>query len=614
MAIKDLKEFQLVLELKQHKVVSRKPIRRTGRSFGGCFSCKRRKIKCDETKSRCKNCLKSDLECVWPAARNKPKSTKTVPSLPTSQSPVPVSHLQSQSEAKYSPNVPRIEEISNIFETGHQNLQKYEPFSPNEELFPIVSARNVFSTFPVSTALQRNYLFVRDQDFESTETEYTDEQAQLPLTAENLKIRDHLEITKAQNLQNPEILQLTAPNHQPTPIYSITSISSPEACIDLMFFANFANRFLPTIAQPHFHHTLPQHSLVLSAAHQSSMLTEIFIACGASLVAFDNLLYRDVAQKKYKSALLHFLTKIKHGVVHSNEDWFFVAVQVLQTLCLRDAFGGANATRCAAHFSAAYKIIILKVLERPYDENSSLPQFSALEKVLIENFIFNYSITIFYCDHTKLEALVPNPFDFFSLTNPRLTQMSYEDGSPQSSRMSMLAFQIAAKCSWLCRLRLPLNPADRRLHYELLLFADTILFSLESVNFSEQEILVQNTVSVAKVVLRTSIILIRKMLDMENVRACQLQNLVEKIAGDIAQPHNMEIIFPIWSLMIAASTSLEPNYRNFYKEKLQQLIGMSRSKIAMQVLNHLEGLWEIYSGDEPFEFLFDTDVLDQVCN
>lgn len=614
MAIKEMKEFQLVLELKPHKVVSRKPIRRTGRSFGGCFSCKRRKIKCDETKSRCKNCLKSDLECVWPVARTKLRNTKTTSLLLIPQPSAPTCHIQSQSERHNFPNVPRVEDITNIFEAGHQNPQRYEPSSSKEELFPVFSAKNTFSTFPVSTALQRNYLFVRDQEIIITEPEYTEEQAQMPLTAENLKIQDNLEIIGTQSQQNHEVLELTSPHHQRSPFYSITSISSPEACIDLMFFANFANRFLPTIAQPHFHHALPQHSLVLSAASQSSMLTEIFIACGASLVAFDNLLYREVAQKKYKSALLHFLTRIKHGVVHSNEDWFFVAVQVLQTLCLRDAFGGANATRCAAHFSAAYKIIVLKVLERPHDVNSSLPQFSPLEKVLIENFIFNYSITIFYCDHTKLEALVPNPFDFFSFTNPKLTQMSYGDGSPQSSRMSMLAFQIAAKCSWLCRLRLPLNPADRRLHYELLLFADTILFSLESVNFSEQEILVQNTVSVAKVVLRTSIILIRKMLDMENVRAHQLQNLVKEIASDIAQPHNKEIIFPIWSLMIAASTSLEPSYRNFYKEKLQQLIGMSRSKIAMQVLNHLEGLWEIYSGDEPFEFLFDTDVLDQVCN
>lgn len=381
-----------------------------------------------------------------------------------------------------------------------------------------------------------------------------------------------------------------------------------DSVMDSFFFSHFANRFLPTIAQPHFHHAHPQHSLVLSAASRSDMLREIFVACGASLVAFDNLLYQAVARDRYKQALLHFLTKIKHGVVGS-EDWFFVAVQVLQTLCLRDAFGGSNATRCAAHFGAAYKIIV-NLLHR---ESGVGPQFSPLERVMIENFIFNYSITIFYCDHNQLARLVPNPFDFFAEANSKLTQMSYEDGSPQSSRLSMLAFQIAAKCSWLCRLRLPLDAADQRLHFELLLFADTILFSLESVDFSGENLKVQNTVSVAKVVLRASIILMRKMLDLEKVNALDLQGLVEAIVADIAKPCNKDIIFPIWAVMIAASTTLVDSHKLFFKERLQQLVDMSKSTIALQVVNHMDGLWEIYSGDEPFELLFDTTVLDQVC-
>lgn len=383
-----------------------------------------------------------------------------------------------------------------------------------------------------------------------------------------------------------------------------------ERVLDSFFFSHFANRFLPTIAQPHFHHSLPRKDLVLSVAAHSEMLREIFVACGASLVAFDNELYRAIAQQKYKLALLNFVGKIKHGV-EGSEDWYFVAVQVLQTLCLRDAFGGANATRCAAHFSAAYKIIV-RLLNRPQVPKGG-PQYSPLEKVLIENFIFNYSITIFYCDHKKLTRMVPNPFDFFSIANTKLAQMSYEDGSPQSSRMSMLSFQIAAKCSWLCRLKLPFDEADQILHFEMLLFAETILFSLESVDFSLQDVLVQNTVSVAKVVLLASIILLRKMLDMEGVRAHHLQELVIKMVSDIGKPYNQDIIFPIWSLMIGSSTALDNRHREFFKRSLEKLVDISKSKIAMQVLNHLEGLWEIYQADEPFELLFDTEVLDQVC-
>lgn len=411
---------------------------------------------------------------------------------------------------------------------------------------------------------------------------------------------------------SPQVLEIADDESEvPEAAISIPPTFGVEYQIDSFFFSHFANRFLPTIAQPHFHRSSPQKNLVLSAAVNSELLREIFVACGASLVAFDNELYRAVAQQKYKIALLHFLGKIKHGL-EGGEDWFFVAVQVLQTLCLRDPIGGANATRCAAHFSAAYKIIV-RLLGRPH-VHEDRPQYSPLEKVLIENFIFNYSITIFYCDHDKLAWMVPNPFDFFSMANPKLAQMSTEDGSPQSSRMSMLAFQIAAKCSWLCRLNLPFNEADQKLHFEMLLFAEAILFSLESVDFSLQEVLVQNTVSVAKVVLLSSIILLTKMLDMEGVRAHLLQHLVVKIILEIDQPYNRDIIFPIWSLMIGASTALDFEHKEFFKKSLEKLVDLSKSTIAMQVLNHLEGLWEIYNADESFELLFDTEVLDQVCN
>ncbi|KAL4877877.1 hypothetical protein BJY04DRAFT_197013 [Aspergillus karnatakaensis] len=37
------------------------------KSRGGCFSCKSRRIKCQETKPSCANCIHKDLECVYPA-------------------------------------------------------------------------------------------------------------------------------------------------------------------------------------------------------------------------------------------------------------------------------------------------------------------------------------------------------------------------------------------------------------------------------------------------------------------------------------------------------------------------------------------------------------------
>lgn len=678
MAPKSCKDFQLVLQVKSHEVISRKPIRRTTRSFAGCHSCKRKKIKCDETKIRCNNCSRSDLECTWPISKGCLKSenafvlkraTSNAHLAPRSFPTNGIGNLERILKVNVETSQePLIEAKVNEFKlpseysnsTGNEILQNLEPNgspyanghiegqigSSAQSTNSSIRAENTFlpelSTGDDTIALYGQRL-TQTQDGRTLQPQEDVDLQSLQfkqvvpcsvfrfVTIVNTSMHNQSNINQGytraaiQDLSQEESIEdvgeVLLENYpgqvietDSFPLNPFNELKNLDSIYDSFFFGHFANRFLPTMAQPHFHHTLPQQSLVLSAATHSEMLQEIFVACGASLVAFDHQLFRNVAQEKYQRALLNLLKKIKHGLVQGDEDWFFVAVQVLQTLCLRDSFGGANATRCAAHFSAAYKIIVLKILVRPYDETIIGSKFSPLEKVLIENFIFNYSITIFYCDHKKLPNLVPNPFDFFSMANARLTQMSYEDGSPHSSRMSMLAFQIAAKCSWLCRLRLPLNKADQRLHFEMLLLAETILFSLESVDFSSQKVLIQNTVSIAKVVLRSSIILIRKMLDIEGVRALQMQDVVEAIVADIAKPYNKDIIFPIWSLMIAASTALIESHKSFFKGKLQQLIDISKSKIALQVLNHLDGLWEIYEGDKPFEFLFDTNVLDQVCN
>jgi hypothetical protein len=48
--------------------VRRKPMPRKGhtKSRRGCFTCKKRKIKCQETLPRCENCLKSGAVCEYP--------------------------------------------------------------------------------------------------------------------------------------------------------------------------------------------------------------------------------------------------------------------------------------------------------------------------------------------------------------------------------------------------------------------------------------------------------------------------------------------------------------------------------------------------------------------
>lgn len=435
-------------------------------------------------------------------------------------------------------------------------------------------------------------LVLHDQNHQTNDMHHQDIE-ELPMTTQTNDIH-HLDIEEL-------------PLNIQTPLY--TSILLGEDLLDMMFLGRFTGSFLPTIAQPHFYQPLPQQNLIFSAAESSNTLREIFIACGASLAALEDLRCQVVARKRYTKALGQFLRLMKDGSINGEEDWFFVAVQVLQTLCLRDSFSGSNATRCAFHFNAAYKVLAHRLFD---DKCRVLVTFSPLEKIMTENFIFNYSITIFFCERAHIERYIPDPYKFFAQANAKLNQMSLSDGSPRISRVSMLSFQIAAKCSWLCRLGTYLSESDRRLHSELLLLAETLLFSLDSTDYNSDSQEVQKTVYIAKVVLRTSMILLRKMV-CPTLKAATLQGIVKDIANDIRQSCNQKTIFPIWSLMIAASSSLDHTCRQFFKSRLEHLFGLSKSQIAKCILLHLEGLWELYSDDEPFELLFDSNVLDEIC-
>jgi hypothetical protein len=67
-----------------------KPIPRKGhtKSRRGCYNCKRRKVKCNETKPRCSNCIKAEVNCDYPRGPqqeihalgpiSQPQSTPTV--------------------------------------------------------------------------------------------------------------------------------------------------------------------------------------------------------------------------------------------------------------------------------------------------------------------------------------------------------------------------------------------------------------------------------------------------------------------------------------------------------------------------------------------------------
>lgn len=534
--VDDCRQFQNILQVKRNEIITKPVPGKTKRSFSGCVSCKKRKIKCDENKPCCNNCTKRNLECIWRDYRNKRRSSKVISHV---ISPPPDDSLQ---------------------------LEKFSRSVPENEL----------------TSWSDNYWKVCT-----------------PLNSN--------------------------PIHTLFPDISLSNEDS-------FYFYYFIEQFVPTIARPHICDQVTPQSVLIPIAYKHKALLDIFLACGASSLAFRGILTEKVAHLRYLQALTIVSNEIKMGNVNGNEEWFFAAVQILQIFSLRNKTFSSNATVCARHFNAAYEILKRKLSDYPSIEPSDdsvqqdsfkLPVIrpyrivlSPLEKVLARNFLFNYSITIFFCDHDSLKSLIPNPFLFFDRYSS-FCIIQLENGDSWITRNieepAAYAFEIAAKCSWLCRLLLPFDKEDMEIHKNLLSFTKRILTRLEGIKPLKQlNSESMNSIAIAKLVLRTCKILLMKMLAPDILTAKDFQEDIKMIVKDISSSH-IEVIFPIWSLMIAACTLMDFSDRMCFLNRLKQLLYRSNSQIVLQVVSFLEGMWDLHDDEKVFELIFDSNVLDLIC-
>lgn len=556
------RDYQVIYEVKLDSLRQRQATKKTTRSRTGCVSCKRRKIKCDEAKAVCKNCVRSGIRCAWPQPRiGDEKAVAVIPSFKTKEERVTISHSLGKRA---------------LTSLSEDNTHDKSPEECRSGITPPADGLD-FSSLLLPQISWSDPLTIADTPHDPSRKK-----------------------------DNPETdaLQMAEGG---TPLLKYYLLLPAE--LDDAYFSRFITGFLPNIAQVNSYNTQELHDLILSTGTHLGALKEVFVACGAGIVALEHKGYRRVAQARHEKALARYTAALRSQEIHGDENWFFVAVQVLQILCLRVTPGGGNATRCAAHFGASYRLVISQLLN---SHTVNLTQtVTPLRKAMIENFIFNYSITVMFCDHTRLQGLVPNPFEFFAGANVALAALYSDDSDQQLGYRSMLAFQIAAKCLWLCRLQLPLSQHDRYLHYELSLLAQTLLAT-----FGDE--IDRNPASRLKTVLgqvvaRALLILLRKMID-PTITANDVQYLVEAMRADIEHCTNRSIIFPIWSLTVGASASVSTNDKAFFRAQLDSLRVLSNLTLIGHVLHHLDALWEISLDDEPFQVLFNTEMMDSICN
>lgn len=553
--------YQQILDFQNPEVAvlkQRKARKKFKKSMDGCLCCKKRRKKCDETKPICQGCARNRLTCEWP------------------------NHVDLKSVSVVGPVV--VDTSSGIVEDNRKDLIKAD-----DEFLLLAQFLNIqLENENIGSPLSASDSF----DFEIPET----------------LLR---EVEQASG--NTSIMMKDEPEN-----YTIPGIVLSHE--DQLCYNQFIKKFIPSITALHSENdsSLTPYKILTPFAATHMLVRETFLACGATLLCFNNDEFHQLAHDKYVHSVNLLIQELQDSQT-ACEDHLFVSVQILQTLCLRDKNIGLNATKSASHLSAAYEILTKRRTE--------VQGLSILDRVLTEHFVFNYPITIMLCRHNKLASnSVPSPFKFFEEFDEFLTApiINNDSNDPWSNHpmlgMTLKALELSAKCTWVCRLlKQPISKQDLLLSSDLMKQCQQELELLNQVKTDDRKKLVN--ISFAKSILYGCLIITKKICDWSiKLEKLQLEvnNMIEefKFCYSLYEPH--EVLISIWCLCIAGSASMTVEQREYLTFGFLNIAAKINSSLTLKILKYLKIIWDEDSStstvDHGFEFLFDTTVLDIVCS
>lgn len=400
------------------------------------------------------------------------------------------------------------------------------------------------------------------------------------------------------------------PGYEPGAVREISLNSRESYC-----FSYFLFKFLPSLLKP-FVSYLPLECVFTEAAKRSSLLREVFIACGATMIAIENKEYKIISCSKYFSSLRLLIDDSANLNTNNSESDLLIAVQMLQVLCFRENFNSTPGTTALPHFVAAYQIIRRRFLENDY-LNRFNSQYHGqndepnqdLDENLVQIFIFNYTIILFFGKLENSKKLIPDPFYLFD----KLPFWKTVKGNIESkiNCLTRRAFDAATKSVWMCRIRYPLSNEDRIKCATIFYNASTILDDFDKLTVRVENRVHKKAMSISKITLRVSLILIRKMLDFE--RSCNdFHYDLDLIIKEMNEPCNESAIIPGWVLLIAFCASVSDYERMYFKSQLQKMSFKLNSTMLFQIIDFVDSVC-----DEtipcPLELIFESSLIDLIC-
>ncbi|CDR42462.1 CYFA0S09e04104g1_1 [Cyberlindnera fabianii] len=570
-------DYQQILDLggEDQVLKQRRARRKFKKSTNGCLSCKQKRKKCDEIKPNCTTCVRRGITCVWPDKVNRGTSTR---------------HDNTTTDFVDVSKIPTVNENQNGDPMQHDGSLNNQQEQQDNQIFDLS-----FTDDPLLYEFLHLQSVIKEEDNESVESCRSSSSSSAP------RIYDEFEHTL------PGI-QLTR---------------EEAKCYDA-----FVSTFLPSITPAHCDPLLSPMTILLPYALTSVTVREIFLACGATQLAYSDDEFKGKSYQRYVKVVGLLVSDIQQSA-DGCEDHLFIAVQLLQTLCLRDKSLGLNATKSAGHLAAAYEIIKKRFLKSAttYSSSSSSAsglQFSSLDRILTEHFIFNFPITLILCRHDKLSK-VPSPFHFFEQFGGMLTRPSRPNATSPKDEwrnhpilgVSLKAHEICTKCTWLVRTQtLPLSSQDMLRALDL---REQTMSELARLTGLINEELTSNpqkqSIAYAKAKLYGASIVLRKLLNPALlITDDEIQSDVLLMIDEMkySRALDKEHLLSMWAMFICGSVAIKQEHRDFIQQGFETVSSSIRSSLAQKVLRYLNIVWE---EEDPvgLVFLFDTTVLDIVC-
>ncbi|CDK25217.1 unnamed protein product [Kuraishia capsulata CBS 1993] len=505
----------------------------------GCFTCRSRKKKCDESGPVCRNCLKGSFECVWPQRRNqtlphtsfkvkKIKNNKTVficvsmedektvtrkrydLAISCRNDPGPTSRLYS------IPGVILDSESAMLLKAF---MQGFVPSITPQFTLPIITPGGIaIPLLPISSAF-REVCFACGASYLAWKNASMVELAQKRYQRSMKTLFDEI---KHQNVDGSEDWL----------VYSMLILSLREK----YFGASNAKCT---------HHLIAAYQMMLKRRHERLNGNSQH---DHSLSQFDKM--------KFEQYLTHPSTEMD-----------------------------------------ANEFLVYDLVDEGSGETRKQVAFTAQDKYMVDSFAYNYSVELLLCTEQALGKF-PSPFDFFDdfrdiMTTP-VFDLPVEWMNNPILGAAREGFEVCAKASWIAR-KHGNHRHEAELLYHITAHETVGDLPMECNQLQERDIThLKCSLLTRMILMKAAHLLLRKVLFADIATDDPIiQNDVETILTHLALIPNYHPICSIipWPIMIAGSAALHENQRQFIRKRTSEIGDYVHTHYSYQMLEFFEKAW-----------------------